>query len=199
MAILLKPIYDNEGKVVALGELEKDEQAQLPGPLAFPDGTLQFTAATGDGGGAFPGPTPPPDPSSGDLWWNTTSGLLYVYYADTDSGQWVISNSTPGPIGPQGEVGPAGPAGPQGEVGPPGPAGSGGVALGSVGSYIWARRRQGDQQDFTYLGQPIDGARLFCCSIWNTAVFDIPAGTWGFAGGQGSPGSELTCLWQRIA
>jgi len=50
MAILLKPIYDIEGKVVALGELAVDESAQLPGPLVFPDGTIQTTASTGGSG-----------------------------------------------------------------------------------------------------------------------------------------------------
>ena len=31
----------------------------------------------------------PSSPSSGDLWWDTDVGELYVYYADGDSNQWV--------------------------------------------------------------------------------------------------------------
>jgi hypothetical protein len=35
------------------------------------------------------GPNPPEDPIEGNLWWNSTSGRMYVYYIDEDSGQWV--------------------------------------------------------------------------------------------------------------
>ena len=35
------------------------------------------------------GPNPPADPIEGNLWWNSTSGRMYVYYIDEDSGQWV--------------------------------------------------------------------------------------------------------------
>jgi len=40
-------------------------------------------------GGAFIGATPPASPSPGDLWWDSVSGLLKVYYFDGDSSQWV--------------------------------------------------------------------------------------------------------------
>lgn len=35
------------------------------------------------------GPKPPSNPIEGNLWWNSTSGRMYVYYIDADSGQWV--------------------------------------------------------------------------------------------------------------
>ena len=35
------------------------------------------------------GPNPPENPIEGNLWWNSTSGRMYVYYVDLDSGQWV--------------------------------------------------------------------------------------------------------------
>ena len=46
-------------------------------------------------------PTTREDGSSiqnGDLWWNSTSGLMYLYYIDTDSAQWVASNVTGVPL-----------------------------------------------------------------------------------------------------
>ena len=33
--------------------------------------------------------TPPANPDEGDLWYNTVSGGLYVYYTDPTSSQWV--------------------------------------------------------------------------------------------------------------
>jgi hypothetical protein len=178
--------------------------------------------------------TAPATAKSGDLWWNSSNGFLYVYYADADSGQWVISNSTPGPAGPagapgpkgdqgevgpqgpagadgaqgiQGEVGPAGPQGPagadgaqgiQGEVGPPGPAGGGGVAIGAVGSYVWAKEKD-MTQDWTFLGQECDASRLMCLTPKNSTVFYPPAGTYGFCGAIGQTSAAQTGLWQRIA
>jgi hypothetical protein len=41
--------------------------------------------------------TTPPSPSSNDLWWDSESGQLFIYYNDGDSSQWVeicISNYT---------------------------------------------------------------------------------------------------------
>lgn len=34
-------------------------------------------------------PSPPSGPESGQLWWNTNDGRLYIYYIDIDSQQWV--------------------------------------------------------------------------------------------------------------
>jgi hypothetical protein len=33
--------------------------------------------------------TPPASARDGEMWFNTTSGRLYIYYVDVDSGQWV--------------------------------------------------------------------------------------------------------------
>ena len=35
----------------------------------------------------------PPNPRSGDLWWDSDEGELNVYYQDINSAQWVIANS----------------------------------------------------------------------------------------------------------
>ena len=34
-------------------------------------------------------PSPPVGPESGQLWWNTNDGRLYIWYEDIDSEQWV--------------------------------------------------------------------------------------------------------------
>ena len=43
----------------------------------------------------FIGQFPPPSPIAGDLWWNSTSGKLCIYYADVDGSQWVSSTQIP--------------------------------------------------------------------------------------------------------
>ena len=52
------------------------------------------SALTGIGGGGGAASvtmstSAPSSPSSGDLWWDTDIGELYVYYEDVDSNQWV--------------------------------------------------------------------------------------------------------------
>lgn len=60
-------------------------------------GFIVLGGGTGGGGGgtvnfAF-SPTPPADPSAGDQWFDSDSGLLYVYVVDGDSGQWIQPNA----------------------------------------------------------------------------------------------------------
>ena len=38
---------------------------------------------------------PPASPIAGDLWWNSTTGQLCIYYADTDGSQWVSATQVP--------------------------------------------------------------------------------------------------------
>lgn len=52
----------------------------------------------------------PGAPTNGDLWWNSTTGELLVWYTGLSGSQWVIANT-----GIQGQQGPEGP------IGPPGP------------------------------------------------------------------------------
>lgn len=47
------------------------------------------------------GDTAPLNPTLGDLWWNEEDGVLYIYYTDIDSSQWV-------PASPQGGGGDSG-------------------------------------------------------------------------------------------
>jgi len=48
---------------------------------------------------------PPANPEPGQIWFNTASAVLYVYYNDGSSSQWV---SVSGPAGPAGAAGSAG-------------------------------------------------------------------------------------------
>ena len=71
------------------------------------------------------GPDPPALPLPADLWYNTVSGFLFIWYDDGNTIQWVVCNPGKGrEIGPQGPQGPQGPAGgPQGPAGEQGPQG----------------------------------------------------------------------------
>ena len=39
------------------------------------------------------GTSPPSDPEINDLWFDTTTGNLFIYYSDADSSQWVITQN----------------------------------------------------------------------------------------------------------
>jgi hypothetical protein len=64
------------------------------------------TISSGGGASVTTSNSAPSSPSSGDLWWNSMDGNMYVYYNDGDSNQWVQSN--PAQQGPAGAAGPAG-------------------------------------------------------------------------------------------
>ena len=69
-------------------------------------------AASGGGGGGGASVTTddsaPSSPSDGDLWYDTDDGGMFVYYADTDSSQWVEVIGSQGADGADGATGPAG-------------------------------------------------------------------------------------------
>ncbi len=46
----------------------------------------------------------PSSPISGDLWWNSVTGNLFIYYQDIDSSQWVAVTT---PVNPLVEVQPS--------------------------------------------------------------------------------------------
>src|SRR5262249_54506551 len=61
-------------------------------------------AAAAGGASVHVGATAPASPNVGDLWWrNDPDGVLFVYYADPNSSQWVPATPTtkgdPGPAG----------------------------------------------------------------------------------------------------
>jgi hypothetical protein len=51
------------------------------------------------------GSTPPAAASSGDLWWNSDTGNMFVYYNDGDTSQWVMTNQVIANIGYTGSQG----------------------------------------------------------------------------------------------
>jgi hypothetical protein len=56
--------------------------------------------------------TAPTNPDTGDIWFDSETGITYIYYIDSDGFQWVQFG-----LGRQGLPGPTGPAGPPGTVG----------------------------------------------------------------------------------
>ncbi len=68
--------------------------AQGATAAAGAQGAQGYQGASGGGGGGggasvTVSSNPPNSPSSGDLWWDSDVGEMYVYYADGDSNQWV--------------------------------------------------------------------------------------------------------------
>ena len=84
------------------------------------------------------GDNPPPNANNGELWWESDTGDLFVYYNDGNSAQWVMAMS--GGRGDKGEpgadstvAGPPGPPGDDGNPGPPGPPGADSTVAGPPG------------------------------------------------------------------
>lgn len=80
-----------------------------------PTGSAGATGATGPGGGTnyFLQNTLPVNPSIGDRWYNTSTGVESVYIYDGFGFLWI----SPASSGPQGPTGPVGATGPQGSTG----------------------------------------------------------------------------------
>ena len=55
------------------------------------DGTFEFATVSGAGGGTSvaTSETAPSVATPGDLWYNSTDGTLFIFYADSDTTQWV--------------------------------------------------------------------------------------------------------------
>ena len=83
------------------------------------------------------GDSPPntPTPNEGELWWESDTGDLYIYYNDGSSAQWVMANA--GGRGITGDKGAAGDKGQKGEVGLTGAQGAKGqkgeIGIGQKG------------------------------------------------------------------
>jgi hypothetical protein len=59
----------------------------------------------------YVGDAPPSNPTDGQLWWDSTVGVLYFYFFDGSSRQWVIVRPEQGPQGLKGDKGDTGTAG----------------------------------------------------------------------------------------
>jgi hypothetical protein len=122
-------IYYDNAWVEVIGE------AGATGPTG--PGGVGPTGATGPPSGtiAISDDIPETTPVNGDLWYETDSGKMFVYYDNF----WVDISGRGGPTGPTGSLGPTGPFGPTGATGaasnvtgPTGPTGSIGLT-GSTG------------------------------------------------------------------
>ena len=61
--------------------------SRQPGPT----GATGSTGPQGDPGRFFTSDTAPENPVDGDVWFNSSNGVILVYYTDVDSSQWVES------------------------------------------------------------------------------------------------------------
>jgi hypothetical protein len=61
-------------------------------------GTLSFGEGGGSGASVTSSDSAPSSPSAGDLWFDTEDLILYVYYNDGSSSQWVKSNPSSVPV-----------------------------------------------------------------------------------------------------
>lgn len=102
------------------------------GDVLSTDGTGALSWTTGGGVTIGAAPT---QPFAGQLWWDSVSGQLFVWFVDINSAQWVIATNTGGE-GPQGAMGPPGPAGAQGPAGPQGPDSGAGVYVPLAGGIM---------------------------------------------------------------
>ena len=107
--------------------------------LVYDGANSQWIPGEGSGGGSYTvSATVPAEPGDGDVWFDSTDGLSYIYYNDGDTSQWIeIGNQT---VGPQG---PAGPAGTNGTDGTDGVDGEG-VALGGTSGQVLAKASSTD-------------------------------------------------------
>jgi hypothetical protein len=60
----------------------------------FPDkdGTVAMLSDITTGGGVTVSDTAPSSPGTGDLWWDSSVGAMFVYFSDGTSSQWVETN-----------------------------------------------------------------------------------------------------------
>lgn len=112
-------VHATEGEILVkvqngyeLNELhDVDAGSPTPGEFLQWDGSAWVNAAVDIPPGTVISESAPLTPDSGQLWWNSTTGTLYIYYDAT----WVeVAAGTVGPQGPEGPEGPAGPTGPSG-------------------------------------------------------------------------------------
>ena len=140
---------------------------------------------TGVGGTVAISTTAPSAPDVGDLWWDSDTGKLAIYYQDINSSQWVTASGNSGPAGPAGAQGAAGAAGAQGAQGHQGLTGSGAQgATGSSGAQgsIGSTGAQGATGSGAQGAAGAQGAQGHQGATGNT-------GAQGTAGAQGATGS----------
>ncbi len=69
-------------------------------PAMFWAGDKTWKPASGGTGGAIVSDTPPASPASGQIWWESDTGALFIYYMDPNTNQWVQVNGNGLPEAP---------------------------------------------------------------------------------------------------
>ena len=105
--------------------------ASAPGPQGLRGATGAISLTFDD--------VPPVSPAIGDMWMDSSTGVMFVYFSDGDSSQWMELGGGLGFTGPRGVTGadsfvpgPTGPTGAKGETGETGPQGIQGIT-GEIG------------------------------------------------------------------
>jgi hypothetical protein len=86
------------------------DQTGNDGKYLTTDGTEASWAELDIPPGTTVAETAPTSPTAGQMWWNSATGVLYIYY----DGFWV--EAVAGVVGPEGPEGPAGPTGATGDA-----------------------------------------------------------------------------------
>ena len=167
--------------------------------------------------------TPPASPDTGDAWFNSDNGKIYVYY----DGFWIETGAAPvGPTGPPGptgtgETGPTGPTGqtgptgyrgitgPTGQTGPTGPTGADsqvtgptgatgltgprGISLNIVGSVRNTADLPRANHNVTY-NVTVSGSKLYLDDVEVQSFFLHRGGTYTFSQSDASNSSDKVYL-----
>lgn len=93
---------------VLTGSLTANSSVGSAGQVLTSNGSgVYWSTVTGGGGGstgATISDTAPSSPTAGQLWFDSTSASLAIYYTDADSSQWVEVVGPTGPTGPENSV-----------------------------------------------------------------------------------------------
>ena len=98
----IKLVLENINSVVTVANniLDVNKVASIADDVTLVADNIDYikNAVGGTGGtgesspSGYIGDTPPTQPKAGSTWYCTTDGRSYVWYEDTDSGQWVESS-----------------------------------------------------------------------------------------------------------
>jgi len=155
-------------------------------------GTNGATGFTGSKGTTTISNTAPASPVNGDTWWNSETGVRYVYYADGTSNQWVQESAagTTGFTGSAGSLGYTGSAGFTGSAGSLGYTGSAGATgfTGSASTVAGPTGFTGSAGSLGYTGSAgVTGFTGSASTVAGPTGFTGSAGA-GFTGSTGSQG-----------
>jgi hypothetical protein len=82
-------------KTIAIANLKITGGAAGNVPTTDGSGNLSWSAGGGGGATLMISDTPPGSPTPGTLWFETDTGILWVYYTDINSSQWVAIGGPP--------------------------------------------------------------------------------------------------------